>query len=133
MDQASFERALRAAFKAGYEEGFSDRDHSGDRASEESWAYWLSTDEGKAAVAQRTDESQGKDLAMVINTAPSTAVADLHALHATANEARALLEAIKGLEALPSGLRIDALRELSDAADDLAWSLVHAATKGPTP
>lgn len=57
MDQAAFERALKAAFKAGYEEGFSDRDHSGDRNSGESWAYWLSSDEGKAVVAQATVQS----------------------------------------------------------------------------
>lgn len=33
MDQAAFERALQTAFKAGYEEGFTDRDHQGDRNS----------------------------------------------------------------------------------------------------
>lgn len=57
MDQVAFERALQAAFKAGYEEGFSDRDHSGDRNASGSWDYWLTSEEGKAVVAQEDAKS----------------------------------------------------------------------------
>lgn len=52
-DRAAFESALQAAFKAGYENGFSDRDHSGDRDVAENWNYWMSSDEGKVVMAQK--------------------------------------------------------------------------------
>jgi hypothetical protein len=50
------------------------------------------------------------------------------ALQAAADEVRAQLQVIKGLDTLPSWMRIDALRELSDSADDLAWSLAQPLT-----
>lgn len=50
------ERALHLSFKAGYEQGFSDRDHHSDRNANESHAFWLSTDEAKAVVAQMKGE-----------------------------------------------------------------------------
>lgn len=48
---------------------------------------------------------------------------DTDVLHSTSNEAIALLNTIAELDSLPIGLRIDALRELSNAAEDLAWKL----------
>ncbi len=67
----------------------------------------------------------------MVTTTPTTAAVDLQQLYSATNEVRALLQTITELEPLPTGLRIDALRELSNAAEDLAWKLVQAAANPP--
>lgn len=62
---------------------------------------------------------------MTTDTAPTSAADDLQRLFSASSEAHALLHTIAGYEALPTGRRIDALRELSDAAENLAWKLAQ--------
>ncbi|WP_267400368.1 hypothetical protein [Pseudomonas sp. GM_Psu_2] len=62
---------------------------------------------------------------MSTTTAPNADVDDLQQLFSATSEARALLQNIAEMDALPTGRRIDALRELSDAAENLAWQLVQ--------
>lgn len=54
MGKSRFELALEAAFKGGYEQGFSDRDHSADRDAGGSWKHWAG-DSGEQILCQAVD------------------------------------------------------------------------------
>lgn len=60
MDQSKFGVALETAYKDGYEQGFCDRDHSGDRDAGAGWQHWIA-EEGQQIAHQAAADAPVED------------------------------------------------------------------------